>query len=157
MSGGAPAGEGGGGHVIKINLIPMIDMLFNFILFFMCVTEMSKSDKAQMVLPRAECSVPDVVVPGRLTLNVCPNRQNPDVVDVITGGHEVSDEELNNILRDEAALSRMNSPDGLPTRYVVIRADKGIEYQNVYYVMAACMKWKLWRIAFATKDPKAPN
>ena len=134
------------------DLTPMIDVTFLLIIFFMLVTELADLSKAKLKLPVAEKAEPDdKVVPGRVILNVMKNG------DVVVMGKKKSDAELHQLLALEAKISREGSSDGFPNRAILIRADRRAEFGNVQHVMALCMRHKLWRIAFGTKDPQAPR
>ena len=137
----AAASEGGG-----FDMTPMIDVTFLLIIFFMCVTELADSSKAKLELPLADRAELDVPIPGRLIINVVKNGE------IHVMGQVYSDPELEQLLAIERQAS-MGSGDEFPTRAILVRADKHTKYRDVQHVMALCMKHKLWRIAFATKDP----
>ena len=44
---------------LDINLTPMIDVVFNLIIFFMVITDMTQQDLEYLILPRAELANPD--------------------------------------------------------------------------------------------------
>jgi len=149
-------GHGGGASdgewEIKVNLIPLIDMLFNFILFFMCVTEMAKADKAKVDLPVASKADKDDLTPGRMIVNIMKNG------DIITFGRTVNNAELETMLALEASVSLTTDPASgqlLPMRAIILRVDEATKYEHVQNVMSACVRHKLWRVAFAAKDPNA--
>ncbi len=133
-------------EVAGFDMTPMIDVTFLLIIFFMCVTELSDASKAKMALPVAEQGEPDEHIPGRLVVNIVKDGK------VMVLGEEMNDSEINRVLKNEAALS-MPSGEGFPSRAVLIRADQETKFGHVQKVMAQCMAHKLWRIAFATKDP----
>ena len=134
--------------VAGMDLTPMIDCTFQLLLFFMICTEMSDSSKTKMQLPVASKAEEDKeATPGRVVVNV--DRFNK----IFVMGREFSDGELNRVLALESKISREGSPDGFPTRAILIRADAAAEFGAVQRVMALCMLNKLWRIAFGTKDP----
>ena len=130
------------------DMTPMIDVTFLLIIFFMLVTELADLSKAKLKLPVAQKAEPDdQAVPGRVVLNI---RKNGDV---IVMGQIYDDARLNQLLALEAKISKEGSPDGFPTRAILIRADRHAEFGAVQHAMGLCMRHKLWRIAFGTKDP----
>jgi len=136
-------GEFGG-----FDMTPMIDVTFLLIIFFMLITELADVSKAKLKLPVAERAEPDDKhVPGRVVINVMKNG------DLVIMGKSYSDKELHGLLAMEAKISREGSADGFPTRAILIRADFRAEFRHVEHAMSLCMYHKLWRIAFATKDP----
>ena len=44
---------------VDINLTPMIDVVFNLIIFFMVITDMTQQDLAYLILPKSEMAVED--------------------------------------------------------------------------------------------------
>jgi biopolymer transport protein ExbD len=44
---------------LDINMTPMIDVVFNLIIFFMVITDMTQKDLEYLTLPRAEHATPD--------------------------------------------------------------------------------------------------
>ena len=55
---------------IEMDMTPMIDVVFQLIIFFMLVTDMSQQDLAELKLPYAETSQKDEMMKGRLTFNI---------------------------------------------------------------------------------------
>ncbi len=144
---GALSGEDGG-----FDMTPMIDVTFLLIIFFMLITELADVSKAKLKLPIAEKAEPDdKAVPGRVVLNILRNG------DVVVMGQKYDDAALDNLLAMEAKISKAGTPDGFPSRAILIRADARTAFENVQHVMAMCMYRQLWRIAFGTADPENPN
>lgn len=128
------------------DMTPMIDVTFLLIIFFMCVTELADASKANLKLPTADKAEEDKPIPGRMVINVLKD----GVVQVM--GQEYADPELHKLLELERQIS-MGPNDDFPNRAVLIRADRETAYGDVQHVMGMCMQHKLWRIAFATKNP----
>lgn len=141
----AETSDGGG-----FDMTPMIDVTFLLIIFFMCVTEMADASKAKLVLPRAEKAEEDMPIPGRLIINVLEEGE----VQVL--GRNYNADELNKLLQAQRAATMVEGDD-FPTQAILVRADRKTTYGDVQLVMGLCMKNKIWRIAFATKDPQAPQ
>lgn len=131
--------EGGG-----FDMTPMIDVTFLLIIFFMIVTDISNR-KPLVELPIAQKAEKDMNEDrGRLVINILEDGT------IETQDGPQTPERLARLLAAEAAVTK--GADGFPTRVIMIRADKRAKYKAVQGIMAACMKVKLWRIAFSTKD-----
>jgi biopolymer transport protein ExbD len=124
---------------IPLKMTPMIDIVFLLIIFFMCVTEMSKLEIESLTLPEAMMSHPEG--PGnRLTVNVMDD-----------GSYKVSGR-----LYRPRALERLIAAralrevdvDGRSELAVRIRADAGVPYKYVQRVMMGCRKAKVWQLSF---------
>jgi len=138
--------EGGG-----MDLTPMIDCTFQLIIFFMICTEISDTSKTQMELPSAEKAIIDEPERGRLILNIQKDGSVVHIGKPYNLERKEDRDALKRILQIEQTLS-MDKGSELPTRAVLIRADKEVEFGYVHQVLGLCMEHKLWRIAFATKD-----
>ena len=132
--------EGGG-----IDMTPMIDVIFQLIIFFMCVTDMADQSRAVLELPSARKAEPDVVEPGRLIINVTANG------DVVINGQIRADRELREIFQLEARTSPRDD-QGAAIRPVYIRADRDVEFRHVQRVMGLAAENQLFRVMFNTWD-----
>ncbi len=130
----AASGDGG------MDMTPMIDVTFQLIIFFMCVTDMADNTKERLALPVARKAEVDIVEPGRLVINV--NAEG----DVVVAGEAVTDRRLYELLRYEARISPKEN--GLPSKAVYIRADKLADYRHIERVMAVAQENSLWRVMF---------
>jgi biopolymer transport protein ExbD len=137
--------EGGG-----FEMTSMIDVTFLLIIFFMCVTELADQSKAKVELPVAEKAEEDTHIPGRVIINITEKGER------MIMGQEYDDAGLSRLMQLEREAS-VKPGDQFPSRAILIRVDKNTEYEDVEHVMQLCMENKLWRIAFATKDPNAPE
>jgi hypothetical protein len=147
----------------ELNMTPMIDVVFNLIIFFMVITDMSQKDLEFLVLPRATIAIIDVPPENRIIVNVV----NPDMPDmqgrvdpnrppIFYSGRQVTDlEELRKLLRRDAD-PRLNpektKPDGTamppvapgspplyPSNYhLLIRCDQGQVFGWVQAIMQLC-------------------
>jgi len=56
---------------LEINMTPMIDVVFNLIIFFMVITDMTQKDLEYLILPKAAVAAPDAEPdPDRLIINI---------------------------------------------------------------------------------------
>ena len=132
--------EGGG-----MDMTPMIDVIFQLIIFFMCVTDMADQSRAMLELPAARKAEPDVAEPGRLIINVT-NRG-----DVIINGQARGEGDLREIFQLESRSSPKDET-GSAIRPVYIRADRDVEFRHVQRVMGLAAEFQLFRVMFNTWD-----
>jgi len=123
---------------IGINLTPMIDVVFQLIIFFLVSSHLVKQE-AQMALPLpvADSGQETAEEAGkRVTLNVLSDGSL-----VLAGRHVVSDE-LASRLR-EVAVRQQGPPE------IRIRADRTVPYRFVEPVLTACARAGLWDVKFS--------
>jgi len=135
----------------KMDMTPMIDVVFLLIIFFMCVTEMSDASRSKLELPLATKSEEVTYIPGRIIINVLKNG------DIELMRNKISEAELERTLRAYANASKktlVGSEIELPDQAVLIRADRDAHYSAVEKVMDLCRIVKIWKIAYATKDSR---
>jgi biopolymer transport protein ExbD len=144
----------------NMNMTPMIDMVFNLLIFFMLITDLKQKDLAEMTLPVAYMAEEDKNQEDddRVVLNV----------DVYGGlmwkGKNVSMDELGTVLstaRDKYELKMRqlgkSGTEELPgggkasKLYVLLRADKDAPWQHVQWLMTIMAEQKLYKLQFATK------
>lgn len=131
---------------VSPNMTPMIDVIFNLIIFFLCVSQFQKAESdASIDLPRATSK--DAVVPAReetppLVLNLLADER------VLVAGRPVAVAELWELLRRR---QRLVAPAALE---VWIRADRHVAYQAVEPVLLQCAKAGIWKVAFKVLNPR---
>jgi biopolymer transport protein ExbD len=156
---------------VSPNLIPMIDIMFLLLLFFMLGADMGQRDLEDVVLPEANSVKEDKDAEGkvddRLTINIfhpsdkessCPNfggeklcRDEKHWKIGIHGRDYSSLSSLEALLREKADLKRESSngsaaADGLSELKVMVRADEGAPYGYIQDVMTLCAKAKIYKI-----------
>jgi biopolymer transport protein ExbD len=123
---------------IGINLTPMIDVVFQLIIFFLVSSHLVKQE-AQMALPLPVADSgqePADEAGKRLTLNVLSDGS------LLLAGRRVRTEELPSRLSEVAA----QQPGPLEIR---IRADRTVPYRFVDPVLTACARAGLWDVKFS--------
>ena len=108
-----------------MNMIPMIDIMFNLIIFFLVGTQFASMER------NIALKVPEVVDRGALTET--PRRR---VVNVYRDGRLTLDEKpvsLEDLTKRLAAVRRQYEDLG-----VIVRGDGGGAFQRVAEVLAAC-------------------
>ncbi|MFH1377824.1 MAG: biopolymer transporter ExbD [Planctomycetota bacterium] len=134
---------------VQLDMTPMIDCVFQLIIFFMLVTEMVSQDISALILPSAQQAIPDENPPeNRLTVNVLQKQSDGKFVD----SYEIRRRPLTHQQMNEEILKHASSPTNRPagerlsTGSVLIRADAKVEWKSVQEVQKACMEARLWKI-----------
>jgi len=127
------------GH--RMNMTPMIDVVFQLLIFFMLVTEMTQQDKVELTLPRADQATTDEGEPGRHTINVDEDGT------IRVGATAVTLDQLDKILYVEA-LERTREGSKFSDKPILIRADRNAEFLTIQKIMGKCVKHKIWKLSF---------
>jgi len=144
----------------EMNMTPMIDVVFQLIIFFMLVMEITQQDLEQLKLPTAENARPDKdPSKERLTLNVSwkreeyvkqPKDRDPAAFEYRIKGTLVRDDQLYQRLREHAVLALdINGNSEMP---VLIRCDQNIEYRAVLKALVESMNARVWMIELAIRN-----
>jgi biopolymer transport protein ExbD len=146
---------------LDMDMTPMIDVVFQLIIFFMLVMEITQQDLEQLKLPTAENARPDKdPSKERLTLNVSwkreeykkpdPADRDPSAFEYRIKGTLVRDDQLYEKLRQHAvrALDALGNSE-MP---VLIRCDENIEYRAVLKALVECMNARIWMIELAIRN-----
>lgn len=123
---------------IGFNMTPMIDVVFQLIIFFLLSSHLAKSE-TQLVLPlpQAESGSERAETRAlRLTLNVTKDGG------LILNGHDL------NVAQLEQRLRERMEKDGAELE-LLIRADRGVPYHRVEPVLRACARAGIWNVSFA--------
>jgi biopolymer transport protein ExbD len=125
----------------RLQMTSMIDVVFLLIIFFMCVTEMTKMEvEASITLPEAIKAIPDKGTTERVVVNVTRDGTYRLMM------KSYDKEALMNHLKRVALTNR--GADGLSTVAVKIRGDADVSYKYVQYVLMCCMEAKIWQVSF---------
>ena len=144
------------GEEMEMNMTPMIDVVFQLIIFFMLVTEMAQADLEVLTLPHASEASPDSnPEKKRITVNLLPP-EDGGFCKVKVGGKEMNQKALHKFLKTEAQIARDPEDPRLCTRALLIRADKETTFRYVQFVMQECVKpgVGIWKIQIAVKEPQ---
>jgi biopolymer transport protein ExbD len=153
------------------NLIPMIDIMFLLLLFFMLGADMGQRELEEVSLPKAvEATVdPTWNVDDRLTINahhrldvscrpyghreVC--RQNDHWKLAIKGRDCTEPQQLAAVLHQETASSRKADVQGrtVSDRRVMIRSDASAPYGLAQRAMNACAEQGIYRVEVGAAKP----
>lgn len=110
---------------IHLDFVPMVDVLFNLLIFFLLATTIAQVEREiSIVLPAASSAVPISAALREIVVNI-------DVKGGITmAGRETTPEELREIIRNALA--------GNPEQKVTVRGDRGTAYENIVRVLDIC-------------------
>lgn len=112
-------------EVPNLNLTPMLDVVFNLMIFFMVSTQFVDLERSLDVkLPTASDAGPITAAPARRVVNVLP------------GGQVVLDRQSLTIEQLRARLTALRQE--YPALGVLIRGDGQVSLQEVTNVLAAC-------------------
>jgi biopolymer transport protein ExbD len=151
-----------GDEQCAMNMTPMIDCVFNLLIFFMLISDLNQKDLVELTLPVAYMAQEDKgqEEDDRVILNVDKYGQ------IIWKQKNVSMEELGTILtnaRDkyEIKMKQKNPPESgwedvgggamASKLYVLLRADRDTPWQHVQWLMMVMSEAKLYKLQFATK------
>jgi len=130
----AQRSKASGAGAVSFNMTPMIDIVFNLIIFFILTSQFTQLEIEQVNLPVSMAAKPKDVGEYR---NVVINLVDPDDPKCVIFGQQVDylvregDNELSAMLKEFKASSK-----GKPLN-VILRADEMIPYEAVASVMLA--------------------
>lgn len=128
---------------VGINLTPMIDVVFQLIIFFLLSSHLAKQE-AQMPLPLPQAQSGDTPTEQhqrRITLNVLADGK------LLLAGRAVQLHELSERLRT-AAQSQGGALE------IRIRGDRNVPYRFVEPALTACARAGLWDVKFSVFRPE---
>ena len=130
-----------GDALAMLNLTPIIDVVFNLLIFFLVATKFEEEDRAlPVVLPQASHAMPLVAKPKETFINIDAQGR------YYMSGRFLDPGQLEQALRQAAA----NNP-GRAT--VIIRADKRCPWQHVVTAMNLCNKVNIRNYQVTTAAP----
>jgi biopolymer transport protein ExbD len=149
---------------LELNLTPLIDVVFNLIIFFMIISDLTQKDIEQLTLPKASQDEEDVDPKdkGRVIINISKHvPDGGDIKDWKPGGPvnikvkgKLLDlahlkEELFKYAETDRDLEHENAPSEI---FALIRCDKDIRWREVQWVMqaAADPDVRIYKLQFAT-------
>ena len=131
----APSGE------VGFNMTPMIDVVFQLIIFFLLSSHLAKQEKeVPLPLPAAASGKQEAADNRpRLTVNVLADGS------LLVANRTVKSEDLAPLLRERRAAYG----EALEVR---IRGDRGVLYGRVEPVLLACVKAGIWNVAYVVQQ-----
>jgi len=144
----------------EMDMTPMIDIVFNLLIFFMVVTDLNQKELADLTLPLAYMAQEDKDddPDDRVILNV------DKFGEIKYRGKTVNLDELGSILNNAKQLYERKMRDKGDTGledigggakasklFVLLRADRDTPWQHVQWLMTIMAEQKLYKMQFATK------
>lgn len=147
--------RGAGTGAVSMNMTPMIDIVFQLLIFFILTSQFQQLEIEQVVLPMSIAAEPKDPFQYR---NVIINVVNPDNPEVIVMGQPVNylvidgDNELSSLLKARKATI-LETGEKLN---VILRADEMICYEVVASVMLAAGRAEIqgWWITTDIEEPE---
>mgnify|MGYP001582001620 CR=1 FL=1 len=121
-----------------IQMIPMIDVLFVTLSFFMALfLNFNFESELDISVPQAKAGVESKMSPDQeIVINISKDGA------VIVNRKRVNMDQLGSLLKKTSEL--------YPSQAVVLRADQKTYHENVVRILDTCAKSKIWNISFAT-------
>ncbi|MBI4712245.1 MAG: biopolymer transporter ExbD [Planctomycetes bacterium] len=162
---------------VGFNMTPMIDIVFQLIVFLMLASDFTNTDIQRVWLPEAFSAVEDKSPDAtRLMVNVmheapfkqdCPQAkydggrlvfpcQIPEHWHIMIKGATYDQEKLLQVLRVEGDLDRerKNDPNSPSNRPIMIRADAGAPFGIIEKIMEAAGRALIWKIEIGATNPQ---
>ena len=125
---------------VGFNMTPMIDVVFQLIIFFLLSSHLAKQEKeVPLPLPAAASGKQEAADNRpRLTVNVLADGS------LLVANRAIRGEDLVPLLRERRAAHG----EELEVR---IRGDRGVQYGKVEPVLLACVKAGIWNVAYVVQ------
>jgi biopolymer transport protein ExbD len=142
---------------LEMNMTPMIDVVFQLIIFLMLANDLSRKEIEDLTLPTALHGTEDKGIneKNRIIVNLLKNPSGgPPSLKV--KGMEMNLDQFQQFLQPEADRNREPEGPRASDLYVLVRADKGSRWQDVQWVMQACAhpNIRVYKLQFATTNPE---
>jgi biopolymer transport protein ExbD len=148
----------------EMDMTPMIDVVFNLIIFFMIITDLTQAELEELKLPLATTAVEDKPDPDerRPIVNI---KQDGTIIvrrEVIYTTEEDDYTKLKDYLSDMALLMEKDIPEGLsvavPDDPILIRADENTPFKMIQKIMEICGQKgiQIWKVELAASQPQEP-
>jgi biopolymer transport protein ExbD len=158
---------------VQCNLIPMVDIMFLLLLFFMLGADMTQREKAELVLPDASEIKENEKVKGAdpiTTVNIQHGKQTcalhksggfcrgEDHWEIVIRGRVIPKDQLKEQLKIEADESLEPDIDPmagvrLSARKIIIRADRAAPYGDVNKIIETCGGVGIYKIEVGAAVP----
>ena len=142
---------------LEINMTPMIDVVFQLIIFLMLANDLSRKEIEDLALPDAFNGKEDKgdKEKQRLIVNLLKAEKPGAPPTLKVKGMEMDLATFQQFLFPIADRYREEEQPRASEVYVLIRADKKARWQDVQWVMQACAdpKIKVYKLQFATTNP----
>ena len=132
---------------LDMNITPMIDVVFQLLIFFLVVSEIASRDHIEdLTLPVASEAREEEAMPDRLVISVS-RKAGEDRIWI--AGRMRTINEVENYLRVEKQFR--GSGTGETKQPVLIQADRHARWQTIQDIMEKAAKLQFWRLSFGVK------
>ena len=149
---------------IELNMTPMIDVVFNLIIFFMVVTDLSQKELDELTLPRSDRAIEDKgdEEERRVIINIIkaikpedggPWETTKNVLTRIKGKTYDLARLKEELFKHAEAKRDLEHPSQPSEIFVLIRCDQDVRWREVQWVMQACADpaVRIYKLQLATK------
>ncbi|MCK6481118.1 MAG: biopolymer transporter ExbD [Planctomycetaceae bacterium] len=145
---------------LEMNMTPMIDIVFQLIIFLMLANDMSRKEIEELELPIALNAQEDKgdKEKYRLIVNLIKNEGDaPPTLKVRGEMYDLNG--FQQLLIPESERSREPEDPRASDLFILVRADTKSRWQDVQWVMQACAdpKIRVYKLQFATTKPPEPG
>jgi biopolymer transport protein ExbD len=126
----------------SFQMAPMIDIVFQLLIFFIVTGQLSKSETEL-----------DVSVPTTAEGAEADRVQGEKIINVLSDGRVIVDKTP--LSQEELFVMMKKLSELYKNQPIRLRADAKTEYQHVINVISTCTKAGIWNISFATQRPEA--
>ena len=150
----------------EMDMTPMIDIVFQLIIFFMLITDMSQKELETLILPVAVTASPDDPDPTKIrpvinllsTGKILVQREvlyDPDNDDGYAELKEFLSGMARKMPREPLDESKPGGPT-VPANALLIRADQSTPFKHIQKVMEICglQGIQIWKIELAAAEVK---
>jgi biopolymer transport protein ExbD len=152
-------------ETVGFSMTPMIDIVFQLIIFFMLATDFSQLQFSELTLPDAMSAVDDSKPdPDRLHVNLMHKTQDCDASQcrnrdhwrLVVNQREYGYDQIKVMLRNFGDRDRdpVTMTSNLP---VMLWADKGAPYSEMERFMMACAQAKIVKLELGTRKPQGSS
>ena len=135
----------------EFQMVPMVDIVFQLIIFFLVATQVKQSDTPPVVLPTAR-NPEEIKEEGEHALVVNVLRAEMDkATPYVVMGQQFDINGLKKFLKDKKSFLRTRGGDMPILR---IRADKDSQFKEVQEALIACREIKIWKIRLSAIKKK---
>ena len=144
----------------EMDMTPMIDIVFNLLIFFMVITDLNQKDIANLTLPIAHMATQDKDddKDDRLILNIDKegqllHRNVPKSLDQVATllANQKRLYHLRQTAKGKKGFETVAGGAEASSLFVLLRADRDTPWQHVQWLMTIMAEQKLFKLQFGTK------
>lgn len=145
---------------VEMDMTPMIDIVFNLLIFFMVITDLSQKDLADLTLPLAVRAAEDKDddPDDRIIINIDKYgqllfkdvaRSLDELGTILSEAKRVYN--LQQKAKGKSGTEKVAGGAEASSLYVLLRADRDTPWQHVQWVMTIMAEQKMFKLQFACK------